>query len=334
MHGFCIFGASVTAIIAGFFANFAAIMSHIVVFIRSMAYFGDQLVTYPLLYQLHKLYPHHPVTVIAHDPVAQHYEHLPWVHRFVQANSFQEKYRAMPADTGMVIALHHSSEQYALLAAAKRVPQRLGFKAKRVFDFVWSHTHKKDINEYIGLANLRLLNTAKNFDPAKAARGCIEWLASQLTEPKPHSDVVFMVGGGAGAFKRWGVPNYTALADRLIQRMGPHITFTFVLGPAEAEELAQLQAVNRPEFKLLVNQPLAAIAELALRARLIVSNDCGPSHIAQNAGTPYVGLFNEDNPEWFWHRHNTRAVVPDDGSAEIRRITIDQVEQACLAVMA
>lgn len=299
-----------------------------------MAYFGDQLVTYPLLYQLHKLYPHRPVTVVAHDPVAQHYEHLPWVHRFVQADSWQEKYQAMPADTGLVIALHHSSEQYALLAAAKRVPNRLGFKAKRVFDFLWSHTHKKDINEYIGLANLRLLNTFHKFDPTEAAKGCMEWLAAQPAQHKPRSDVVFMVGGGAGAFKRWGIPNYTALADRLKHRMGPGTMFTFVLGPAEPQELAELQALNRPEFRLLVNQPLAAIAELALHAKLIVANDCGPSHIAQNAGTPYVGLFNEDNPEWFWQRHNTRAVVPQDGSTDISQITLDQVEQACLAAMA
>ncbi len=309
-------------------------MPGIVVFIRSMAFFGDQLVTYPLLHQLNKLYPHSPITVVAHDPVEQHYTHLPWVHRFVQANNWREKYRAIPAGTDIVIALHHSSEQYALLAAAKRIRSRLGFKNKRAFDFVWNHAHKKDINDYIGLANLLLLNTLHAFDPMEAARDCIQWLAGQKPGRTEHTDVMFLVGGGAGAFKRWGVANYTALADRLIQHMGPQTTFTFVLGPAEEEELSQLQGLNRPEFKLLVSRPLSEIADLALHAKLIVANDCGPSHIAQNACVPYVGLFNEANPEWFWQRSNTRAVIPDGPVADIQLITVEQVERACVAVMA
>lgn len=308
-------------------------MPGIVVFIRSMAFFGDQLVTYPLLHQLHKLYPGSQVTVVAHDPVGHHYSHLPWVHRFVQANNWREKYRAIPADTKIVIALHHSSEQYALLAAAKRIPTRLGFKNKRVSDFCWTHTQKKDINDYIGLANLQLLSKLRSFDPLSAARSCIEWIAAQKNSRPARTDVVFMVGGGAGAFKRWGVPNYVALADRLAEHMGPGTTFTFVLGPAEKQELAELSSLARPEFKLLVSRPLAEIADLALHAKLIVANDCGPSHIAQNAGVPYVGLFNEANPEWFWRRGNTKAVTPEGAVSDIQQITVEQVEQACLAVL-
>ena len=308
-------------------------MPNIVVFIRSMAFFGDQLVTYPLLYQLNALYPDHRITVVAHDPVGQHYEHLPWVHHFVLATTKKARYQAIPPHTDMVIALHHSSEQYALICAAKRIKTRLGFSNKRLFDFLWTHTHKKDINEYIGLANLQLLRTLQPFNPQDAARGCMQWLARQKTTPVQHSDVVFMAGGGAGAFKRWGIHNYTALADHLKNRLGPDTTFTFVLGPAEENERQQLQQLARPDFRTLVSRPLADIADLCLNARLIVANDCGPSHIAQNSGTPYVGLFNEPNPEWFWARPTTRAVTPATGTIDIQAISVPQVLQACLEAM-
>lgn len=222
-------------------------MAGIVVFIRSMHALGDQLVAYPLLYQLHQQYPNHRVTVVAHDPVGSYYAQLPWVHQFVHATTAAQKYRSIPKDTQIFIALHHSSELYSLL----------------------------------------------------------------------------------GAFKRWGIANYTALAQRLQHHLGPYTTFTCILGPAETDELAQLQQLNLPNFRLLVSRPLADIADLCVNAKLIVANDCGPSHIAQNTGTPYVGLFNEPNPEWFWQRPNTRAVTPPLGTIDIQSVSIERVEAAC-----
>jgi len=304
-------------------------MAETVVFIRSMQFFGDQLVTYPLLYQLKKSRPSDRICVVAHDPVQSYYTHLPWVDRFVEAKGLKEKYRSMPPDTELVLALHHSSEQYSLLAAARRAPMRLGFRNNRAFDFLWTRSWKKDINEYIGLANLNLLRILHDFNPREAARDCIEWIASGKTAPVQTSDVVFMVGGGAGAFKRWGVQNYTALADRLKTLLGPDTTFTFVLGPAETEETAMLRRYARPDFRLLVSCPLAEIAYASLNARLIVANDCGPSHIAQNACGPYVGLFNEHNPEWFWQREDSSLVCPTDGSTNIQAITVDEAYAAC-----
>lgn len=304
-------------------------MNNTVVFIRSMHFFGDQLVTYPLLYQLRKSRPDDHVCVVAHDPVQSYYSGLPWVDSFVLASGFTAKYRSMPAHTNLVVALHHSSEQYSLLSAVRGARIRLGFDNRRAFDFLWTHSCKKDSGEYIGLANLHLLRTLYDFSPIEAAQGCMAWIASNKTEPVQTSDVVFMVGGGAGAFKRWGLDNYMALADRLKLLLGSDTTFTFILGPAEAEETALLKQCARPDFRLLVSRPQAEIAHVSLNARLIVANDCGPSHIAQNAGGPYVGIFNEANPEWFWQRGNSRAVVPADGSSDIQAITVDQVYAAC-----
>lgn len=304
-------------------------MAGIVVFIRSMHALGDQLVGYPLLYQLHQQYPNHRVTVVAHDPVGNYYTQLPWVHQFVHATMAAQKYRSIAKDTEIIIALHHSSELYSLLGAIKRVPVRLGFKNKRATDFLWTHRLPKDINQYIGLANLQLLGQLHPFDTGQAARHSMAWLASQKNTPVEHTDVVFMVGGGAGAFKRWGIANYTALAQRLQHHLGPNTTFTCILGPAETSELAQLQQINTPHLRLMVSRPLAEIADLCLNAKLIVANDCGPSHIAQNTGTPYVGLFNEPNPEWFWQRPNTRAVTPPQGTIDIQSVSIECVEAAC-----
>ncbi|MBP6019243.1 MAG: glycosyltransferase family 9 protein [Burkholderiaceae bacterium] len=309
-------------------------MSDSVVFLRSMQYFGDQLAAYPLLYQLKQCRPDHKIRVVAHDPVQAYYADLPWVDEFIQADRFIDKYRAITKKTNLVMALHHSSEKYGALALLRWPALRLGFKNQRVTDFVWNHSWPKDMDEYIGLANLNLLRRTYDFAPEVAARGCMAAIAAGAQASTSTADVVMMPGGGAGQFKRWGVRNYVALADQLKTVLGQDASFCFILGPAEVEETAYLQSLARPDFQLLISQPIADIAYVALHSRLIVANDCGPSHLAQNTCRPYVGLFNEPNLEWFWSRDNSASVTPTNGTTDIQSISIAQVFSACQKVLA
>ena len=91
--------------------------------------------------------------------------------------------------------------------------------------------------------------------------------------------------------------------------------------------------LGRSDFKIEFCRPPAELAALMRNARLVVSNDCGPSHIAQGLCVPYVGIFNEPNPEWFWARSYTRDVVPDNGTDAINSIEPARVLRACLDVL-
>lgn len=70
-----------------------------------------------------------------------------------------------------------------------------------------------------------------------------------------------------------------------------------------------------------------------LGAKLIVANDCGPSHLAQFACVPYVSVLHEPNPEWFWQRSYSRFVTPHDGSTEISHVSVEDVEKKCREVV-
>jgi ADP-heptose:LPS heptosyltransferase len=308
-------------------------MSTSVVFIRSMAFLGSQLLVYPLLYQLRRLRPDDDIHVVGRDPLHNYYQHLPWVDRFVLAESHTERYRSISNDTQLVVTLHRSGEIFGFLAAARRVPVRLGIQNRRISDVLWTHSWRHDPKEYLGLANLNLLRTLQDFDPGDASRGCIRWFSNQHSGPVQLSDVVFMVGGGAGAFKRWGVRNYIDLAVRLKSLLGPDTTFTFVLGPAEADEAEFLRQRPQPDFRLMISHPIADIAYAVLNSRLVVANDCGPAHIAQNACIPYVGIFHEPNPAWFWERNQSAYVIPKDDSGSIQAISVRQVHEACKRVL-
>ena len=159
-------------------------------------------------------------------------------------------------------------------------------------------------------------------------------LARSREATPDRADIVFMPGGGAGDYKRWPIESYVVLADLLRERLGSGMRFAFVLGPDEAREHDWLMALNRPDFSLVMSRPVAEIAHLALGARLVVANDCGPSHLAQFACVPYVGVFHESNREWFWARPCAAEVFPADGSFDIAKVEPRDVLTACGRVLA
>ena len=331
-----------------------------------MRFLGTQIVSYPLLYQIKQFWPACHLKVVAQDAVGQHYLSLPWVDAFTQADKLPEVYRTMDGSADLVIALHFASEKYGIAALLKRPKFRLGFKNKRVTDLVWTHSHRKDFSEYMGLANLRVLAAFKDFDAAQAARQCVQALAdlegqastsgssepvhandvfhsrSRLSESSVHPlsagdanapQIVLMPGGGAGDYKRWPIEHYVALADLLKATLVPQASFCFVMGPDETEQHRWLQSLGRSDFVYLMTRPLSEIAKAVMGATLVVANDCGPSHLAQFAGVPYVGVFHESNREWFWTRETSADVLPLDGTSEIKNVTPEQVLDACRQVL-
>ncbi len=309
-------------------------MSDIVVFVRNKSRFGDQIVSFPALYLAKKLWPDKQVRVVSRFEVGHFYTSLPWVDQFVRAGAFGEQVRALPRGASASLSLHHSSERFALINLLRRPPLRLGFSNRRIGDCVWTHSHVKDIREYIGLANMRVLTTIQDHDPEAIARQCFLEIGRPCAGQVQPADIVLIPGGGKGAFKRWSVDHYIALADLLQARLGGGATFTFVLGPSEAAERDHLASLQRSDVRLEYSRTVPELVALMQGARLIVSNDCGPSHIAQGLCVPYVGVFNEPNPEWFWTREYTRDVVPEAGSSEINSIHPERVLEACMAVLA
>ncbi|WP_313625092.1 glycosyltransferase family 9 protein [Achromobacter sp.] len=308
-------------------------MSDIVVFVRSQPRFGDQIVAFPTLYLLKQWWPDRRVRVVSRYEVGDYYTCLPWVDEFIRADAFGEQLRALPARASASLTLHHTSERFALINLLRRPALRVGFKNRRVGDCVWTHSHTKDIREYIGLANLRLLETLRGHDAHSTARQCFTQIAKLCVDKTKPADIVLIPGGGAGEFKRWSLDHYVALAGMIRARLGGAAQFTFVLGPDEAAERDRLERMQRPDFRVEFCRPVADLAALMQDARLIVSNDCGPSHIAQGVCVPYVGVFNEPNPEWFWAREYARDVVPEVLSAGINSIHPERVLEACMAVL-
>lgn len=106
---------------------------------------------------------------------------------------------------------------------------------------------------------------------------------------------VLLNPGAAWENKRWPVEHFGALARALAERHGLPSVVTWGPGEQARAEAVVAEAGGHA----LVSPPtaLADVLALARAARLCVSGDTGPLHLAASVGTPLVGLFGPTRPE-------------------------------------
>jgi heptosyltransferase-1 len=105
--------------------------------------------------------------------------------------------------------------------------------------------------------------------------------------------VVLSPGGGWGS-KCWPVERYASVHNILARTGGWRTVLN--AGPGEeslvSEFMAQARVTRPVHLKLTVRQLVAVLR----RARLLISGDTGPLHLAAALGTPVVGLYGPTDP--------------------------------------
>jgi heptosyltransferase-1 len=159
------------------------------------------------------------------------------------------------------------------------------------------------------------------------------------------SDFILINPGGAWKTKRWGVENYGLLARRLIDN-GLPVAVTW--GPGEKGIADEIQGLAG-ESARLIPATLQELVALCERARLFVGGDTGPMHFAAAVGIPVVAIFGPTSSDRNgpFRREDVvverrmecrpcyeRDVCPLDHLDCLRKITVDQVYEACMKRLA
>ncbi len=151
---------------------------------------------------------------------------------------------------------------------------------------------------------------------------------------------VLLNPGAAWENKRWPVEHFAALARGLGERH--HLPSVVMWGPGEQDRAEAVVAHAVGHAFASPPTALADVLALGRAARLLVSGDTGPLHLAASVGTPIVGLFGPTRPErngpWLasdvavsragecvcFHKRQCLK-----GQACIDRITVAEVLDAC-----
>lgn len=111
---------------------------------------------------------------------------------------------------------------------------------------------------------------------------------------KPDNFAVF-VPGSAHKSKCWPACNFASLAEKMVANFGLSI---IVVGTnaekAITEKIVSAASIQVTDFTGLTSLPELVV--LFKTARIVVSNDTGPGHIAAALGVPLVMIFGPSNP--------------------------------------
>jgi len=197
----------------------------------------------------------------------------------------------------LAIVLHPTSRSH-LVTFLARIPERVGYDRK----LGWLLTKRVPHTKHLGLRHeieyvLELLRYVGV--EAGAKKMCLETTpesreraAALLAKHGIASgDTVICVHPGASCrSKRWSPRRFAEAADRLAARYGAKIVI--VAGPDDKEVAAEVtSAMREPCVDLAGETGVMELANILERARLFVSNDSGPVHVACAVGTPVVALF-------------------------------------------
>jgi heptosyltransferase I len=106
---------------------------------------------------------------------------------------------------------------------------------------------------------------------------------------------VVMVPASSDRDKCWPADRFAAVADRIATDYGLAVVACGTRG--EEPVIKDLQGISRARVVNLAGRTsLAELVSLLRRARLVISNDTGPGHIAAGLGVPLVMLFSWSNP--------------------------------------
>lgn len=159
---------------------------------------------------------------------------------------------------------------------------------------------------------------------------------------KGKNPIVAICPGAKFPVKRWNVVCFAQVASVLEKLFDAKILL--IGGPGdrgEGEEISK--RVGNSRINLIGKTTYMESAEIISRCNLLISNDCGPAHVAAAVGTPVVGIYSSRNFPGSWHPWgNNHTILRNDtlscrfcfrtecATMEcIKSITVEQVVDAC-----
>jgi ADP-heptose:LPS heptosyltransferase len=314
---------------------------------------GDMVLLTPALAALHAWRPDLRLSVLAELSVAPVLEGNPAVAEILLHRGFASTIAAIRKRHFAVIFNQHSGPTSALLTAFSGAPARVCWVRRQ---FPWAYNiHVESPAAFFGRDEVHtevhtVMQRMTQFYATGLPQGPIPPAA--IYPPQEARESVsrllnakgIAAGGGYAVVrpgathpaKRWSLENFAAIALWLRRKQG--IATIVNLGPGDeelAEPIRHLCGAEIPVVAVVDGLALPELMALLAGARLLVGNDCGPTHIAAAARVPIVVLFGASNSvHWrpwcteYRLLQSEQPVMP--GLPSIR---VEQVQAACAELL-
>jgi len=207
------------------------------------------------------------------------------------------------------IAISVFGKWAGILAAVSGAKRRVGFGRESypglMTDNVrgrhWrSGDHKHEVDYCLELARAAGATTSTedriphlNVDPL--AQQQLEQLLEREGIDLEKPIIVCHISANNGQSKRWPIPFWSNLIDKLIRGQNAQVMFT-----GAPEDTPLIECVTRQMQQQATNMAgktsLPQLVALLKRANLVISGDSGPMHIAAAVGTPLIAIHGPTDP--------------------------------------
>lgn len=272
---------------------------------------GDCTHVVPLVRSLQAAWPQTRITWIIGQLEHQLLGDLPGV-EFVVVDkgrgrrAYGDLRRALRGRQFDVLLQMQVSLRASLLGLQVPARQRLGFDRQRARDFQWLFTRHRIahrpcehvLDGFFGFADaLGVRDRILRWD-IPVPESDRAWAAQQLPGDRPVLAINPCSSERFRNFRNWPPERYARVAEHAVREHGLGVVLTG--GPSETEQRwgqAIVDAADVAVTNLIGQTRLKQLLAVLERARVLVSPDSGPAHIANAAGTPVIGLYASSNPE-------------------------------------
>lgn len=214
--------------------------------------------------------------------------------------------------------LFHRSLTRALILFLAGAGERIGYAAKKRAFLLTTKLvspdndkmHRADyyldiVKAYLGIT--KELNLRLDFFIGEKDRLFVKKLLEE-NDIKDDDFIAVLNPGGNWLQKRWPKDNFASLAKKLTDRYNAKVVISGAQKDKSlADEIAALAGVKIYNFCAKTN--LKEAGELARRARVFISGDSGPLHIAYASGANVIGLYGPTSLLVTGPYHTDKAVI-------------------------
>ena len=259
--------------------------------------FGEFLLIIPALRAIKESYPGSMITAVI-DPrikdLARCVEFIDdlifWPNTGHTPAQKLRLFRALRKSKFDAAIIFNPSKEFNFFAFFSGIPVRVGYDRKAGALL----THKIKDLKHFGFKheidyNLELVSligaVTNNRDLSLNLKGCITQDAADIVIHPWTSDPV----------KQWPIENFVELAKRISKELSRKVTI--IGGPEESENGNQyFNGLSQNILNLTGKTSLNELACLLSKAKLLISADSGPVHLAGCVGLPVIALFRSDMP--------------------------------------
>ncbi|MCH8822347.1 MAG: lipopolysaccharide heptosyltransferase II [Planctomycetes bacterium] len=284
---------------------------------------GDVVMATPLLRAFHERLPQTKITVAVRPGLDELLVGLPWISEIISCETksligMVKMAKLLRTAKPDAILLLPNSFRSALVAKLSGTKTRIGYQRDgRSWLLTQKYPVRKSENPlptldyYAQLAELVLGVDKIDNQMELRITDDQQQQANELLKDIDRPFIVLNPGANKPA-KRWSAECFAAIADKLSSKYNLAVLVTG--SPAEKDVTQAVVDEAKSQVIDLIKRgvTLGSLKAILKKAKLLITNDTGPRHIAAALGTPLVSLFGPTDYRWTAiNCHNERVLVSE-----------------------